>query len=72
MTKDHGYRLSRDEESRSSSNVACGALRKMEAGQAVEIGPSKAAVIGLDLRSSGARHSSFFAESSSGIVRVKA
>jgi len=59
-------------ESVSSSNVACGAVRRMDAGQAVETGPRTRFRTGTDLRFSGARQRTFFAARSAGIVRVSA
>src|SRR4051794_30710223 len=63
---------SRAAESSSMSRVACDCLRRMEAGQAVLMGPRKAALTAMALRFSGATQIIRLAEQSAGMVREKA
>ena len=65
-------RQSRLAESVSISNVACGAVRRIEAGQDVATGPRSRFRIGTALRFSGARQSTFLAASNAGIDAVAA
>src|SRR5207249_556595 len=63
---------SRLAESESKNNVACDCRRRMEAGQAVLIGPRRASRTEAAFRFSGAMQSIFLAEQRAGIVSVKA